>query len=132
LLKLLNEKGSTLVSTASLRCWLQGQVLCPQDGKDLLRLADVLGLDYVRQHYKSIESAAVYLRGKHRAFANTLNRWLEQEAAGIDTSNDNDVLDEALRLTFGDLRSSLVVLTVKDVEVLDGLWLRGNLGKLEN
>lgn len=131
LLKLLKEKGTSLMSTAALRSWLQGQVLCPQDGKDLLRLADVLGLDYVSQHYKKIESAAVYLRGKHRAFANTLNRWLEQQAAGVDTGNDDEVIDEALGLTFGDLRSSLIVLTVREVEVLEELLLRSNLGKLE-
>jgi len=131
LLKLLNGKGSTLTSTAAVRSWLQGQVLCPQDGKDLRRLADVLGLDYVRQHYKRIESAAIYLRGKHRAFANTLNRWLEQQAAGVDTGNDDEAIDEALGLTFGDLRSSLIVLTVRNVEVLEELLLRSNLGKLE-
>lgn len=132
LLRRLNDKGSSLTSTAALRSWLQGQILCPQDGEDLRRLADVLNMDYVSQHYRKIERAASRLRGLHRGLSNKLNRWLEQQAAGTDTGNDDDVIDQELGLTFGDLRSSLLLLHVKKVEVIQGPLLRSSLGKLES
>lgn len=132
LLRHLNDKGSSITSTAALRSWLQGQILCPQDGEDLRRLADVLGMDYVRQQYRRIERAASRLRGLHRGLSNKLNRWLEQQAAGIDAGNDDEVVDPELGLTFGDLRSSLVLLHVKDAENMQGPFLRSSLGKLEN
>src|SRR5258705_6285717 len=126
LLRCLNDKGSSLRSSGSLRRWLQGRTLCPDEAEDLRRLADVLGMDYVRQHYKRIEHAARRLRGLHISLSTKLNRWLEQQAAGIDAGNDDDIIDEALGLTFGDLRSSLMLLRVKGVETIEGPMLRSN------
>jgi len=131
LLRCLNDKGSSLRSSGSLRRWLQGRTLCPDEAEDLRRLADVLGMDYVRQQYKRIEHAARRLRGLHISLSTKLNRWLEQQAAGVDGGNDDDVIDQALGLTFGDLKSSLMLLRIKDVETIEGPLLRNNLGKLE-
>jgi hypothetical protein len=132
LLKCLRDKGSRLMSTAALRSWLQGQILCPQDEEDLRRLADVLDMDYVRQHYKRIGRAACRLRSLHRVLSSKLNRWLDQQASEIDAGSDADVIDQELGLTFGDLRSSLLLLHVKDVENIQGLFLRSSLGRLED
>lgn len=131
LLKQLRDKGSTLVSTAALRSWLHGQILCPLDEEDLRRLAEVLAMDYVRQHYKRIARAACRLRSLHRVLSSKLNRWLEQQAGEIDAGSADDVIDRELGLTFGDLRSSLLLLHVKDVETIQGLFLRSSLGRLE-
>lgn len=132
LLRCLNDKGSSLKSSASLRRWLQGRTLCPDEVEDLRRLADVLAMDYVRQHYKRIEHAAKRLRGLHVGLSNRLNRWIEQQAAGIHTVNDDYVIDLGLNLTFGDLRSSLMLLHVEGVEIVEGPLLRSSLGKLED
>jgi hypothetical protein len=131
LLRCLNEKGSTLRAGGTLRQWLQGKTFCPDDPEDLRRLAEVLGMDYVCQHYKRIAHAAKRLRGLHVGLANKLNRWLEQQAAGKSATNDDDIIDETLGLTFGDLRSSLMVLAVRRVETVEGPLLRINLGRLE-
>jgi hypothetical protein len=89
-------------------------------------------MDYVRQHYKRIARAASRLRSLHRVLSSKLNRWLEQQAGEIDAGSDDDVIDQQLGLTFGDIRSSLVLLHVKDVENIQGLFLRSSLGKLES
>lgn len=132
LLKRMNDRGSTLVSTATLQNWLRGYALCPQDAQDLLRLAEVLDMDFVRQNYQRIYKAASRLRGLHRGVANKLNRWLQQQARGIDSGNEDDVIDSELGLTFGDLKSSLSVQQIAAVQKIKGPLARNNLGRMEN
>ena len=42
ILKLLQKNGSELKTESALKNWLVGAVLCPKDGKDLTRLAEIL------------------------------------------------------------------------------------------
>lgn len=131
LLRQLRDHGSSLTSPQTLRQWLNGQILCPDDPEDLRRLAEVLDLRFIRQHYRRIDRAASRLRGLHRGLANRLNRWLRQQAAGLTTGSDADIIDVELGLTFGDFRSSLLILRVVTIESVPGPFIRSALGKLE-
>jgi transcriptional regulator with XRE-family HTH domain len=130
-LNLMRERGSELTSTATIQSWLRGQTLCPQDAEDLRRISEVLGLEFIRQNYIRVGRAASRLRGLHRGMANKLNRWLQQQAIGIDSGNDDELIDQDLGLTFGDIRSSLSIEMVSDKSIIEGPVLRGSLGRLE-
>lgn len=132
LLERMSNRGSTLSSTATLQNWLRGHTLCPQDAEDLRRLAEILEMDFVRQHYQRMANAATRLRGLHRGLANKLNRWLQQQATGINSANDSELIDAELGLTFGDLKSSLSIQKVATVQPVRGPLLRSSLGRLEN
>jgi hypothetical protein len=131
LLRQMQQLGSPLVSSLTLRQWLRGDTLCPQDEQDLHRLAEVLDLGFVQQYQRRIYQAANRLRGLHRGLAHRLSRWLEQQAAGLTTGSDDDVIDAELGLTFGDFRNSLMILHVTAVRTVTGLFTRSDLGKLE-
>jgi hypothetical protein len=132
LLAQMRVRGSELTSAFTLRQWLLRNTLCPHDKEDLRRLAEVLGMSFVKEHYRRIHDAASYLRGLHRGLSNRLNRWLEQEAFGAEgRSNYDDVIDERLGLKFSDFRSSLQVLAVEQIEVVEGPFLRTTLGRVE-
>jgi hypothetical protein len=131
LLRQMQSRGSTLISSLTLRQWLSGETLCPQDEGDLCRLAEVLDLGFVRQYHRRIYRAANRLRGLHRGLALRLNHWLEQQTAGLATGNDDDLIDSELGLTFGDFRSSLLILRVSAVQSVAGPFMRTSLGKLE-
>lgn len=131
LLSRINDRGSRLESPLTLTLWLKGLVLCPLDREDLRRVAEVLDMEFERQHYKRIAQAANRLRGLHRGLANRLNRWLEEQAAGAVRQDDDDLIDEELGLTFGDLRNSLLILRVRRSETVQGPFLRSNLGQME-
>jgi len=131
LLKLMNEHGSGLTSSVTIQAWLRGQTLCPQDTEDLRRLSEILEMDFVRKNYQRIGKAASRLRGLHRGVANKLNRWLQQQATGIDAGNDDEIIDPDLGLTFGDLKSSLSLQRISAVQVINGPLLRSCLGRLE-
>jgi len=131
LLKLLQERGSNLTTSAALRQWLWGNILCPEDAEDLYRLAEVLTMDFVRQYYKHIHQAAHRLRGLHRSLSRRLNRWLNQEAAGLTVGGSNEIIDAELGLTFEDFRNSLLILRVETIQTVRGPFLRSSLGRLE-
>jgi hypothetical protein len=130
LLRQMQSRGSALISSLTLRQWLSGETLCPQDEEDLYRLAEVLDLGFVRQYHRRIYQAANRLRGLHRGLAHRLNSWLEQQATGLATGSDDDLIDSELGLTFGDFRSSLLILRVAEVQSVAGPFMRSSLSKL--
>lgn len=128
----MQKRGSTLTSAVTLRQWLWGNTLCPDDAEDLLRLAEVLDMDFVRSYYRRVHQAAKRLRGLHRGLSRRLNNWLEQQTTGlINSHNDDDFIDAELGITFNDFRSSLLILHVKAVQNITGLFLRSSLGRFE-
>jgi hypothetical protein len=131
LLRRMQLRGSKLVSPLTLSFWVRGFVLCPQDPEDLRRVAEVLNMGFVRQHYRHIERAAVRLRGLHRGVSLKLNRWLQAQATTAVHTDEDDVIDTELGLTFGDVKNSLLVVRVGAVENVAGPFLRSNLGRVE-
>lgn len=131
LLKLMREKGSDLTSPFTLRQWLWGQTLCPDDAKDLLRLAEILSMEFVGQYYRKIHFGANVLRGLHRSLSKRLNRWLKQEIEGLAVGGEDDIINAELGLTFEDFRNSLLILQVGTVRTITGPFLYSSLGRLE-
>lgn len=132
LIRQMQKRGSTLTSPLTLRQWLWGNILCPDDAEDLLRLAEVLDMDFVRSYYRRIYQAAKRLRGLHRGLSRRLNKWLEQQATGLTNSrSDNDLIDAELGINFSDFRSSLLILRVRVVQNTTGLFLLSSLGRFE-
>ena len=131
LLDQMQQRGSTLRSSSTLRQWLWGNTLCPDTPEDLLRLAEVLDMGFVRSYYRRIYRAAQRLRGLHRGLSRRLNNWLEQQATGVVSKSGDDMIDSELGITFSDFRNSLLILRVEKVQSIRGLFLRDSLGKFE-
>lgn len=131
LLRELNSAGSTITSRLALHFWLNGTTLCPSDEADLLRVSQILDLGFVRSRYRQIAGAASRIRGLHRGLSNRLNRWLNDRAQTITESHDAEVIDSSLGLTFGDLRSSLVIAEVVSIQQVSGPFLRDTLGYIQ-
>lgn len=133
LLIALQKQGSLLTSTQTLRLWLNGAVLCPENEDDLRRMGQILNIAFVRANYRAIDKAAQRLRNIHRALARRLNRWLQQEATSAlrEGKPDTFMLDKELGLTFSDFRDSLLILRIDSIRRCQGLFLRSNFGQLE-
>jgi hypothetical protein len=125
----LQDRGSHIVTTLTVRNWLNGLCLCPDDPEDLRRLAEIMNLGFVTDQYRKIHKAAQRIRGLHIGLGLRLCGWLEGAANGSD--DENEVFDQELGLTFADFKTSLVVLTVRSVKKLDGFFLRSELGTLQ-
>ncbi len=127
----MQRHGSQLTHPMTLRGWLSGNILCPEDVEDLRRVAEILDMDFVETHYRRIYKAAKRLRGLHRVLARRLNSWLEEQASGSVRAKDDNVLDAELGITFSDFRNSLLILRVQEVQPIMGLFLRSSLGRFE-
>lgn len=132
LLEELHDRGSNIVSTLTLRNWLNGQTIAPEDPQDLRRLAEIMDLEFVRQHYRRINGAAQRLRGIHRGLGIRLHSWIrEQIYRKAGQHPVDDILDKELGLTFADFRDSLQILTVSRSETKVGPFVSDSLGQLE-
>ena len=126
----LQDEGST-ISYPAVRLWLLGEILCPDDPQDLLRLGSVLNVPFVVSNYKRIHAAAKRLGGFHRALSRRLNSWLRSQALSGESSADQDIIDADLGITFDDFRSSLMLLRVTDKRPVSGPVFKTRLGRLE-
>ena len=123
-------RGSRISSTQTIRLWVLGQVLAPDDPKDLFRLAKTMGMRFAERHHSRINIAARRIRGLHIGLSIRLNRWLKDQVANV-AEQDFEVFDEELGLSFQDFRDSLGVYTVESVQTSTGLFLRDSLGSFE-
>jgi hypothetical protein len=113
LLKRIREAGSRLTAPQTIQFWLRGLTLAPDDPEDLRRVAEVLSLPFVKQHYWRIANAASRIRGLHRGLSIRLGNWLSEQSGGLQDAFDREVIDPELGLTFGDVRASIVIEQVK-------------------
>ena len=126
----IREQGSGISSTQTIRLWVLGQVLAPDDPKDLFRLAKTMDMGFAEQHHSRINVAARRIRGLHIGLSIRLNRWLKDQVANV-AEQDFEVFDEELGLSFQDFRDSLAVHTIESVQTASGLFLRDSLGAFE-
>jgi hypothetical protein len=131
-LRELRSRGSSITSTLTLHNWLNGETIAPDDPKDLRRVAEIFGLEFLRSEYRRINGAAERIRAIHRGLGRRLNTWLRQQLSGDirNTIGPDDVLDSELGLTFSDFRESLQVLEVAHADLQKGLFLSDSLGRL--
>lgn len=130
LLSQMQEKGSSLTSTQTIRTWLTGAIMSPLDGQDLQRVAQILELPFVAEHHDRINRAAVRLRTLHRVLARQLNSWLHRDALSNDADSFNALVDSELGLDFRDFRESLLLLRISSSTIETGLFLTSSLGHL--
>ena len=126
----IRKQGSSITSTQTIRLWVSGQVLAPEDPRDLLRLAKVMNLEFVEQYHSRINTAARRIRGLHRGRPTRLNRWLREQVTSA-TDAEFEIFDDELGLSFQDFRDSLEVHTVQSIEMASGLFLCDSLGTFE-
>jgi hypothetical protein len=126
----LRSRGSQITSTLAVRFWLTAHTLAPQDPDDVRRAAELLSMEFTQKHHRRIWAAASRLRGLHRGLSNRLTNWLEREAGGTGTAED-DSIDPELGIQFSDFASTLLRLRVLTVEARQGPFLRSRLGYVE-
>jgi len=123
------SRGSTIQTSAAVYCWAKGLVMRPRDPEDLRRLSEILDMPFTRQCYKLIHRAGDRIHGLHIQLSQRLKAWILKGAEG-DHMRD-EVIDQDLQLTFGDVQDALLLLEVEDVEEVQGLYYKGTLGHLE-
>ena len=128
-LNLIQLKGSTIITELTINNWVNGYVMCPLDPLDLYRIGDILKVKFLIDNYQKIHNAASRIAGIHRGLSRKLNSWIENKTSNL-LKDDLEVIDNELGLTFGELRSSIRILEVVEIQGLKGTILKSALGKL--
>jgi hypothetical protein len=129
-LKLLQQKGSSIVAPLTISNWLNGYTLRPQDELDMYRLGEVLNIKFIKENYRRIYTAASRIVGIHISLSRKLNEWLNNKAFTSDR-DDMEIIDEEVGLTFGELKSSIKILQVERINIITEPLLVTSLGRLE-
>lgn len=129
LLARLVQRGSTLQTPAALSFWARGWVMRPRDVEDLRRLSEVLDMPFTSKCYKLVHKAGDRLHGLHIQLSHRLKAWIMQGARGGQVRDE--VIDQELQLTFGDVQDALILLEVVDAHETEGLFFKGTLGRIE-
>lgn len=130
LLQLLRVKGSAVTSVLTIQNWLNGETLRPQDEMDMYRIGEVLNVKFIKDNYKRINAAAARIVGIHISLSRKLNDWIGKNAYQ-NNMDDMEIIDKELGLTFGELKSSIRMLTVKGISSFKSSYWLSNLGILE-
>ena len=128
ILNQMKQRGSRLQTSQTIRLWIDGQVLCPNDPLDLQRIAEILKMSFTQQYHQEIARAATRLRGIHIGLSRRLNQWLQHGAVEASPDEIDDFTD--LGITFNDFQDALRLLTVKEVKQEEGIFLIADLGQL--
>lgn len=129
LLRQIRTRGSSITSVVTVYAWIRGAILCPQDPKDLLRVAEALDMAFTREHYRRIHAAANRIAGLHRSLSHRIGRWMEQQLSGGYGADELvDELDADWGVRFSDFRDSLLLLRTEDAIEVPGPFLRARLG----
>ena len=126
----MQQQGSQLQTPQAIRFWLCRYVMCPNDEKNLQRIAGVLDMPFTREYHNQIARAASRLRGIHIGLSRKLNHWLQHDAVDATSGTLSEIIDAELGLTFQDFQDALLLLTVATIEQVDGLFFSSELGKL--
>ena len=126
---MLVQCGSTIQTPAAISFWARGWVMRPRDAEDLRRLSEVLDMPFTSKCYKLVHKAGDRLHGLHIQLSQRLKAWIMQGARGGQVRDE--VIDQELQLTFGDVQDALILLEVLDAHETMGLFFKGTLGRIE-
>ena len=123
------QRGSTLQTPTAIYFWAKGWVMRPRDAEDLRRLSEVLDMPFTSKCYELVHKAGDRLHGLHIQLSQRLKAWIMQGAKGGQVRDE--VIDQELQLTFGDVEDALMLLEVLDAHETKGLFFKGTLGRIE-
>jgi len=105
------------VQAQTVRLWVVGVTIGPEDDEDVRRLGVVMGDNTLREKYHEVCRAFRTLRGAHIRLSRRLTDIAVHVGAGIAGGlvDEDEVVDQRTGLTVADFRESLDVLTVDQV-----------------
>lgn len=103
--------------TQTVRLWVVGQTIGPEDPEDIRRLGECIGDDVLVANYRTINGAIESLRHAHQALGQRLGALARHFGAATAAGRvgDDEIIDQRTGLTASDFRDSIEVLAVRAV-----------------
>lgn len=103
--------------TQTVRLWVIGRIIGPEDPDDIRRLGECLGDGPLVDNYRTVASAMQALRNAHVRLGQRLGTLARQVGpqASSGLIDEDEIIDERTGLTASDFRSSVEILTVRSI-----------------
>lgn len=113
----LEERGCVR-QTQTVRLWVIGQTIGPEDPEDVRRLGECLDDEPLVSNYQTIADAMRGLRNAHHRLGLRLGALSRRVGPGTAAGliDDDEIIDERTGLTASDFRDSVEILTVRSVQ----------------
>jgi hypothetical protein len=104
--------------TQTVRLWVIGQIIGPEDREDVRRLGECLNDDPLVLNYEAVADAMQSLRSAHVRLGQRLGAIARRVGPGAAAGliDKDEIIDERSGLTASDFRDSIEILTVGSVE----------------
>lgn len=109
------EGRGCIRQTQTVRLWVIGQTIGPEDPEDIRRLGECLDDRPLVENYRAVASAMQALRSAHLRLGQRLGALARKVGpqAGAGLINEDEIIDERTGLTASDFRDSVEILTVR-------------------
>jgi hypothetical protein len=111
------ETRGCVRQTQTVRLWVVGQTIGPEDPEDIRRLGECLGDSPLVDNYRAVASAMQALRNAHVRLGQRLGALARQVGpqAGSGLIDEDEIIDERTGITASDFRDAVEILAVRSV-----------------
>lgn len=111
------ERRGCARQTQTVRLWVIGQIIGPEDREDIRRLGECLSDKPLVSNWDAVADAMRALRSAHIRLGQRLGTLARQVGSGAAAGqiDDDEIIDERSGLTASDFRDSIEILTVRAV-----------------
>lgn len=104
--------------TQTVRLWVVGQTIGPEDPDDIRRVGECLGDEPLKRSHREVNSAIESLRSAHRRLGHRVGALARQvgSATVAGALELDELIDERTGLTAADFRDSIEILEVRSVD----------------
>jgi hypothetical protein len=111
------ERHGCSKQTQTVRLWVVGQTIGPEDPEDVRRLGECLGDRSLTENYQRVAEAMRSLRTAHQRLGRRLGELMRDVggATAVGTIKEDEIIDERTGLAASDFRDSIEILAVASV-----------------
>ena len=131
ILRRIQELGSVRISSLVVGQWARGDVLGPLDRRDIYRIGQVIGSEWLIQNWQRVGLALLMVRSGHRLLGRHITRIIQRAAVGDSelTKRDEEFLQQ-IGITMGELQDAVTLLAIEAVSSETKVVPTDQIGKI--
>lgn len=130
-LRRIQKLGSQRISSLVVGQWVRGDVLGPLDTRDIYRLGQVIGSDWLIQNWERIGFALLMVRSGHRLLGRHITRIIQRAAVGeYELPERDEEFLQQIGITMGELQDAVSLLAIEAVSSETKVVPTDQIGKI--
>jgi hypothetical protein len=115
-LQRIQKLGSKRISSLVIGQWARGDVLGPLDTRDIYRIGQVIGSDWLIQNWQRVGLALLMIRSGHRLLGRHITRIIQRAAVGdYELPKRDEEFLQQIGVTMGELQDAVTLLAIETV-----------------